>query len=179
MKLKVPKTERRRSNDSKARHIWRRVLLVLIVFVLLVLSGLHLLGLITGNKMLALPENAVATVLTPVQTGFSTVVDWVVEYFYKVKLRARIELEYNNLRQENEQLVYQAMLAEELQKKLTVYENLFDEVSLNESMNPLVATVIGRESGNYFSVFTLNKGAKDGITNYMAVTVDGALVGYT
>ncbi|MEG2208813.1 MAG: hypothetical protein RR065_11955, partial [Clostridia bacterium] len=119
MKLKVPKTERRRSNDSKARHIWRRVLLVLIVFVLLVLSGLHLLGLITGNKMLALPENAVATVLTPVQTGFSTVVDWVVEYFYKVKLRARIELEYNNLRQENEQLVYQAMLAEELQKKLT------------------------------------------------------------
>ena len=40
--------------------------------------------------------------------------------------------------------------------QLSVYENLYDEISVNESMNPLVATVIGRESGNYFSVFTIN-----------------------
>lgn len=179
MKLKVPKTERRKSTDSKARRIWRRVVLIGIAVVLLGLAGTHLLALITGNKMLAAPENGVASVLTPIQTGFSAAVDWVVEYLYKLKLRSRLELEYNNLKQENEQLVYQAMLAEELQKKLAVYETLYDEISLNESMNPLVATVIGRESGNYFSVFTINKGSKDGVEDYMAVTMNGALVGYT
>ena len=179
MKLKAPKTERKRSSDSRAARVIRRIVLILLVTVLLGLAGSHLFHLITGNALLAVPENTVAGVLTPVQSGFSSVVDWVVDYLYKLKLRSRIELEYNNLKQENEQLVYDAMLVEELQQKLSVYENLYDEISVNESMNPLVATVIGRESGNYFSVFTINKGLNDGVQDYMAVTMDGALVGYT
>lgn len=179
MKLKVPKTERRKSADSRAKHIWRRVVIILIAVVLLGLAGTRLFGLITGNDLLKKPEEAVASVVTPLQTGFSSVVDWIVDYLYRLKLRSRLELEYNNLKQENEQLVYQAMLADELQKKLSVYENLYDEVSQNELMNPLVATVIGRESGNYFSVFTINKGSDEGINDFMAVTMDGALIGYT
>ena len=179
MKLKVPKTERKRSSDSRWKRVIRTIVVVLLVVVIMGLAGTHLFALITGNELLAAPENAVSSVLTPVQTGFSSVVDWVVDYLYKLKLRARIELEYNNLQQENEQLIYDAMLVEELQHKLSVYENLYDEISANESMNPLVATVIGRESGNYFSVFTINKGSNDGVEDYMAVTMDGALVGYT
>lgn len=179
MKLKVPKTERKRSGDSRWKRIFKTVVLVVLVLILLGLSGTHLFALITGSDLLAAPENQVAGVITPIQTGFSSVVDWVVDYLYKLKLRARIELEYNNLKQENEQLIYDAMLVEELQHKLSVYENLYDEISANESMNPLVATVIGRESGNYFSVFTINKGLNDGVEDYMAVTMDGALVGYT
>ena len=179
MKLKVPKTERKRSSDSRWKRVIRTIVVVLLVVVIMGLAGTHLFALITGNELLAAPENAVSSVLTPVQTGFSSVVDWVVDYLYKLKLRSRIELEYNNLKQENEQLIYDAMLVEELQHKLSVYENLYDEISANESMNPLVATVIGRESGNYFSVFTINKGSNDGVEDYMAVTMDGALVGYT
>lgn len=179
MKLKVPKKERRKSGDSRGKHILRNVMIVLCVLALMGLAGTHLLKLITGNEMLAIPENGVAAVVTPLQSGFASVVNWISDYFYTLKLRSRLELEYNNLRQENEQLTYQAMLAEELQHKLSVYENLFDEVSDNERLNPLVATVIGRESGNYFSVFTINKGTRDGIQDYMAVTMNGALVGYT
>ena len=52
--------------------------------------------------------------LTPVQTGFSSVVDAVVNYLRTLKLRANLEIAYNEIKQENEQLVYQAMLAEEL-----------------------------------------------------------------
>ena len=179
MKLKVPKKERRKSGDSRGKHILRNVMIVLSVLALMGLAGTHLLKLITGNEMLAIPENGVAAVVTPLQSGFASVVNWISDYFYTLKLRSRLELEYNNLRQENEQLTYQAMLAEELQHKLSVYENLFDEVSDNEQLNPLVATVIGRESGNYFSVFTINKGTRDGVKDYMAVTMSGALVGYT
>ena len=179
MKLRVPKKERRKSGDSRGKHILRNVLIVLSIMALMALAGAHLLRLITGNEMLAVPENGVAAVVTPLQSGFASVVNWISDYFYTLKLRSRLELEYNNLRQENEQLTYQAMLAEELQHKLSVYENLFDEVSDNEQLNPLVATVIGRESGNYFSVFTINKGTRDGIRDYMAVTMSGALVGYT
>lgn len=179
MKLKIPKKERKHASDTRLGRGLKRVVIVLIVLVLMGLAGSHLLYLITGSELAAIPENQVAGAITPIQTGFSSVVDWVVDYLYKLKLRSRIELEYNNLKQENEQLVYNAMLVEELQQKLSVYENLYDEISVNESMNPLVATVIGRESGNYFSVFTINKGLTDGVQDYMAVTMDGALVGYT
>ena len=179
MKLKVPKTERKRPQDSRLRRILRRALIIALVVGLMGLAASHLLALITGYDVLAVPEEGVSAVMTPLQTGFSTVVDWVVDYLYTLKLRARIELEYNQLKTENEQLVYDAMLAEEMQHKLSVYENLYDEISVNESLNPLVATVIGRESGNYFSVFTINKGSNDGVEDYMAVTMDGAMVGYT
>lgn len=179
MKLKFRKKERKRSAGSRVSRGLKYTIITLICIALIGLSGLRLLHLITGNELTAIPEEAIAGAVTPLQSGFSSVVDWVVDYLYKLKLRSRIELEYNNLKQENEQLVYEAMLVEELQQKLSVYENLYDEISVNESMNPLVATVIGRDSGNYFSVFTINKGTRDGVQDYMAVTMDGALVGYT
>ena len=182
MKLKIPKTEKR-SSDSRFKRVVRTVLTWAVVLALLGLAGSHMLSLIVKDDPLhsiaAAPENAVSSAVAPVQSAFSGLVDGISDYLYKLKLRSRIELEYNNIKQENEQLIYNAMLVEELQHKLSVYENLYDEVSANESMNPLVATVIGRESGNYFSVFTINKGTKDGVQDYMAVTMDGALVGYT
>jgi len=179
MRMKVPKTERRRSKDSKGRRILKGVLVTTVVLLVVGLAGLHLGGVIFGNDTLLLGDELVSRVITPAQSGFSSVVDWAVDRLYQLKLYSRLELEYNNLRQENEQLVYRAMLADELQYKLSVYENLYDEISVNESMNPLVATVIGREAGNYFSVFTINKGSNDGVKEFMAVTMDGALVGYT
>ncbi|MBE5801485.1 MAG: rod shape-determining protein MreC [Clostridiales bacterium] len=179
MKLKVPKTERRKSNDSKGRQIAKRVISFLVVLVLLAAVGLHLFRLFSGNENLRFGDDFVSRLMSPLQTGFAGIVDWAVDRLYELKLQSRLELEYNNLRQENEQLVYRAMLADELQYRLSVYENLYDEISVNESMNPLVATVIGRESGNYFSVFTINKGSDDGVQDFMAVTMDGALVGYT
>lgn len=179
MRLKVPKTERRKSKDTKGRRIIKAVVVLTAVIVVVGLVGLHLAGVIFGNDSLLAGDELVSRVITPAQNGFSSVVDWVVDRLYQLKLYSRLELEYNNLRQENEQLVYRAMLADELQYKLSVYENLYDEISVNESMNPLVATVIGREAGNYFSVFTINKGSNDGVKEFMAVTMDGALVGYT
>ena len=43
----------------------------------------------------AVPEEGVSAVMTPLQSGFSAVVDWVADYLYTLKLRSRIELEYN------------------------------------------------------------------------------------
>jgi len=183
MRQKVPKAERRKKTDSNAKRVFRRMIAAVAVVVLLMLAALHILGLVTDDEDLKgtfeTPENAVAGIMTPIQTGFSSVVESVVNYLYKLKLRANLEIAYNEVKDENEQLVYQAMLADELQYKLSVYEDLYDEISVNESMNPLVATVIDRESGNYFSVFTINKGTDDGVEDYMAVTMEGALVGYT
>ena len=173
----------RNTSNTRRWRGFRRAVIVIVVLVLLALAASHLFALILKDDEISddlrAPENAIATVLTPLQTGFSSVVDAVVEYLRTLKLRANLETAYNDIKLENEQLVYQAMLSDELQYRLSVYEDLYDEISVNESLNPVVATVIGRTDGNYFSVFTINKGTNDGVTEFMAVTMEGALVGYT
>lgn len=179
MRLKAPGTEKRAPADTKSRRVLRRTILIGLGLLLVALVGFRIFGQITGSPILTAPEEAVQAVVTPVQSGFSGVVNSVIEYLRKLKLRVTLESEYNKVKQENERLAYRAMLADELAYELSVYETLFGEVSVNESLNPIVCEVIDRESGNYFSVFTINKGSNDGISDFMAVTMDGALVGYT
>lgn len=187
-----PKKARVRPARPKRRReapSWlRRAMIVLVTVVILFTLGFMVLSRVLSGQMAgdgggsqrlqsmaAAPEGLIARIVTPIQSAFSNLTEGIAGYFRTMKLRANIETEYNKLRAENEQLVYQAMLAEELQQKLSSYENMFDEVSANESMNPLTATVIGRTDGNYFSTFTINRGTRDGVEDYMAVTISGAL----
>ena len=163
---------------------WLRAMLkTTIVIILVVFIVVMILARVNDDPevdaLLRAPENTVAQVITPAQDIFSQGVDLVVGYLRKLKLRSNLEMEYNRLKDEYDQLVYEAMLAEELQNKLSAYETLIDEIRLNESMQPIVATVIGRDEGTYSATMQINKGRNDGIEDFMVVTVDGALVGYT
>ena len=154
--------------------------LAVITAVLLGSVGLYMPARIYPEvPLLEAPENAISQVMTPVQSFFAGLTDSIVGYLRSLKLRANIENEYNALRAENEQLVYKAMLADELQQTLSQYEDLSDEIAANAGMKPLLCSIIGRSDNNYFSTFTINKGSTDGVEEYMAVTISGALVGYT
>ncbi len=159
--------------------VLRGFILTIVTLILLLTAGSYILRRITGFSVLEAPENAVSSIITPVQTFFSGITESVAGYFRSMKLRSNIEAEYNALRAENEQLVYKAMLAEELQQTLYQYQDLSAEIQANANMRPIVATVIGRSDSNYFSTLTINKGTGDGVEDYMAVTINGALVGYT
>ena len=159
----------------------RRVLLVAITVVIMLLLGVMVLYRVMPGApdMLSQPESLVARIITPIQSAFSSVTESIAGYMRTLKLRANLEAEYNSLRAENEQLVYKAMRADELEYQLAQYKDIYDEMSANEKMNPIACTVIGKGDGNYFSTFTINRGSRDGIEDYMAVTISGALVGYT
>lgn len=164
----------------RSHPVIRGFILTAITLVLLIIAGSYIFHRIfTDVSVLSAPENAVSSVMTPIQSFFSGITENIVGYFRSMKLRSNIEAEYNALRAENEQLVYKAMLADELQQTLSQYEDLSDEITANRNMKPIVATVIGRSDANYFSTMTINKGLDDGVENYMAVTISGALVGYT
>ena len=171
-------TTRKRSRGD--HRILRGVILTLITLVLLFTVAAYIFHRLSpSTPVLGEPENMISRVMTPVQSFFSGLTEGVASYFRSMKLRSNIEAEYNALRAENEQLVYKAMLAEELQQTLSQYEDLSDEIKANSSMQPIICTVIGKSDSNYFSTFTINKGKNDGIDDYMAVTISGALVGYT
>ena len=166
--------------ERRPHPLLRGIVLALVTLILLLTAGSYILHrIIPGFDVLGAPENAVSGIFTPIQSFFSNITESVAGYFRSMKLRSNIEAEYNALRAENEQLVYKAMLADELQQTLSQYEDLSDEIAANAGMRPIVATVIGRSDANYFSTMTINKGTEDGVEDYMAVTISGALVGYT
>jgi rod shape-determining protein MreC len=166
--------------EKKERPRLRKVVAWLVcAFLLLVIGIMVFASIFPTTGLLQVPGSVVADTVTPVQNIFASVTNSVVNYLRTLKLRSNLEYEYNRIKAENEQLIYQSMRVDELEEMLAASENLDPEISANAAMNPITCTVIGRDSGNYFSVFDINKGSNDGIENYMAVTTDGALVGYT
>lgn len=164
----------------RAHPVIRGFVLVMVTLVLLLAVASYIFHRVpNAPAVLGVPENAIGSAVTPVQDFFSGLTETVFGYFRSMKLRANIEAEYNALRAENEQLVYKAMLADELQNTLSQYEDLSEEIRANQEMRPIICTVIGKSDSNYFSTMTINKGTADGVEDYMAVTISGALVGYT
>lgn len=164
----------------KEHRFLRGFMLTAITIVLLLTVAAYIFHRISPDTPgLGKPESLISRIVTPVQSLFSGVSETFAGYFRTLKLRATLEEEYNKLREENEQLVYQAMLADELKHTLSQYQDLSDEINANINMRPIVCTIIGKSDSNYFSTFTINKGLDDGVEDYMAVTISGALVGYT
>jgi len=172
--------------DEKSRRarkphpVLRGLILTLVTAVLLIAAASFIFHrIIPEAPYLGAPESAIGNLVSPVQSFFSGITETFVGFLRTLKLRANLENEYNALRARNEQLEYKAMLADELQNTLSQYEDLSDEIAANAAMRPIVCTVIGKSDSNYFSTMTINKGTADGVEDYMAVTISGALVGYT
>lgn len=158
----------------------RGTLLGIITAILIIIIGSIIFsGIYPDVEVLDKPQSFISRIITPVQSLFSDITEIFADFFRSQKLKANIETEYNAVVAENEQLVYKAMLADELQHTLSQYEDMADEIKANANMQPIVCTVIGKSDSNYFSTFTINKGSNDGIEDYMAVTYSGALIGYT
>ncbi len=116
-------------------------------------------------------------VLIPVQRGINTAGGWVrskvenLEDLNKVKdenamLReqiAELTLENNSLLQERYEL-----------EGLRELYDLDDEYS---DLTKLAANVIGKDSGNWFNMFIIDKGSEDGVLVDMNVIAGGGLVG--
>ena len=161
----------------------RMFFLIMVTAVLLGCIGMMMLRrtMMAGTSWLRLPETVVSTSVGPVQNFFSGLSEYVFGYFRDLKYRANLEEQYQRVVAENEQLAIAAAFAEEYKRQLAMMEAMVEEINMgsNRELNPIICQVIGREQGNYFSTFTINQGSRAGIEPYMAVTIGGALVGYT
>lgn len=158
----------------------RMVLMGLITALILAFMGVMVLAQMYPDVgLLQLPEDSVATAVSPIQNAFYRLTRAVSDTLYRMKYYSNLEAEYEQLRIQNEDLVYRAMLTDELQHQLTQFEDMHAEIINNENLRPITCQVIGRDEGNYFSTFTINRGSRDDIEPFMAVTISGALVGYT
>ena len=148
------------------------VLLVLLIVVML-------LGNFFDQPLLDKPGEVISNIMTPVQKGVSSAVNWVTSYFRAMKYRNNLEYEYEQALRKLEELEDVSMIVKELENRLSACEELQIESVNHKAFNPVTATVIGHDTGNYFSTLELDKGTRDGVQDYMAVVLSGGLVGYT
>ena len=124
------------------------------------------------------PLNSIAgAIFEPMQKGINYAGTWLSDKADNLK-------NLNDVMEENEQLKEQVEeLTNELNTiKLEQYEldNLRELLALDQQYSDYKKTganVIGKDPGNWFSVFTIDKGSKDGIEVDMNVIAGGGLVG--
>lgn len=125
------------------------------------------------------PRQMVARVITPVQRTFAGATDAVVEYLRKLKYRSTLEEEYEKLQEKVDELTDRAMRVEALEYELSQLVDLNDEIQNNPRMDGIKANIIARDTSNYTYTLTIDAGSNQGVQNYMAVAIPGALIGYT
>ncbi|MCD7833529.1 MAG: rod shape-determining protein MreC [Lachnospiraceae bacterium] len=137
-----------------------------------------LIGISFVNSGIVSPVKQITGYLvTPVQKGINSFGSWL------SGLTDNFE-DAQSLREENESLKEQvATLTEENSLLVQEHEELerlrelYDLDEQYSSYEKVGANIIAKESGNWFNIFTIDKGADDGIEVDMNVIADGGLVG--
>ena len=172
--------EKKRKRVRSEKHSFIKNLLIIAVCAVLFLTvALMVLSNFVDHPLLILPRRWVTQVITPVQKTFSQVTESITDYLRMLKVRGTIEAEYEKLLQMVDDYANEAAQLEEYRRTVASLYDLLDEQKRNYDMNPIAATVIGTDAGNYFSTLTLDVGSKNGVEPYMAVISQGGLVGVT
>ncbi len=149
-------------------------------YVLLALTGVCVLlmfGSFTFGWVSGPVGDAASYVFIPMQRGLTTVGNWISDKTYELA-------NLKNVMKENEELKQQVdTLTDELNtKKLEQYdtEDLRELLALDEGYseyNKVAASVIGKDAGNWFDTFLIDKGSNDGISKGMNVITGRGVAG--
>lgn len=145
-------------------------------FLCVLCAGLVVLTMINSNIARPIRE-AVSTIILPVQKGMNQIGEWFSDKSDMLKELADLQEENERLKAENEELKHENVIASQQRAELERLRELLELDDVYADYPKIAARVIGKETGNWFSIFTIDKGLSDGIGLGMNVISDGGLVG--
>lgn len=137
-----------------------------------------LMALTIGTDLFNRPLNAAAGyVVVPFQQGISRVGQWLSSRSEElVQIRQLLE-ENASLREQVDELTVENTLLLQERAELNRLRELYKLESQYEDYRKVGAHITGRDTGNWYSVFQIDKGEDDGLALDMNVIADGGLVG--
>lgn len=146
-----------------------------LVLVVLCVSGIFI-GFTTDITTGPL-KNLVGRVLVPIQSGINHIGKGISGFADNLQTLKEVQKENDALQAEIDELrVENNFLKQELYE-LKELEALYELDQQYTSYEKVAARVIGKDPGNYFENFIVDKGKKDGLSVDMNVIADGGLVG--
>ena len=126
---------------------------------------------------ISLPENAVGSLVTPVQNAASSLTGWVRDKVGDLVNAGQLRADYEQLQVENMQLQYQISQLQEEARENERLTALLDARSRYDTLDPIYAKVIAKDAGRWFDMFSINRGQLSGVSRGMAVISADGLVG--
>lgn len=123
-------------------------------------------------------RGAVVTVLSPIEGAMTKVTDAIegfTDYFTEYD---RIKAENEELRRRLAELEDRSYRIDEIEKMNEWLVDYLDLAREHTEYDFAVANIVGREGGNYMTVFTLDVGTENGVTKDMPVVTSDGIVGY-
>ena len=150
-----------------------RVLFILLAVICIAFFGLSVFkGFSAGGS-----SSVVSMLLTPMQNGINSLGDLASGITEKQKTAEDYESENESLKEQVE--ILQSQLTS-MENNLAEYNDLLELLELSEkypAYDMTAARIIGKDPGNWYDTFTIDKGSNDGIQVDMNVIADNGLVG--
>lgn len=152
------------------------------LFISVIIISILLIVLITftsqGRTRPGIVEGILGRIITPIQRVFYTSGEFFENTFKNLYDLRNLKTENESLKAELETLKEQNRQLIQMALENNRLRNLLEFKEANSQFTYIGASVTGRDPGNWYDVYTINKGSKDGIEVNDAVIVDhGYLVG--
>ena len=163
----------KRFRNNKKRQLPTR-------YILWILTGICVIGIFVGLvfNIKGGPLNALAGyIFVPMQQGINNTGAWIFDKTNDFKTMKEIMAENEELKKKVDELTMQLSTTKLEQYELENYRELFELEQKYPSYEKVAASVVAKDSGNWFSTFTINRGSNHGIAEGMNVIAGSGLVG--
>lgn len=150
----------------------KQILIVLAIFLLV--ASVFTAGK-TGNANFI--ESTLGFIVTPLQKVSTNISSFFDDKFHNIKNQSDLKAENEELKSEIERLEREnkrLSLLDEENKKLSA---LLEIAQKYAAYDTTASQIIAKDPGNWYNIFVMDKGTKDGISANMVLTAEGGLVG--
>ncbi len=160
---------KKKFNDSlKSKYIL--IVITVLCLILIVLTFV--------TDMASGPVGYVAGyVITPVQNGLNQVGDWITERGAYLQNSTDLVAENEELKEKVDTLTAENNQLLQDKEELNRLRSLYELDKQYEDYEKIGARIIAKDAGNWFNVFTIDKGSANGIQVDQNVITEGGLVG--
>lgn len=124
------------------------------------------------------PVKALATgILSPMQKGINSIGNGIFSWNENIKTKEQLKEDNKVLQEKIDSLKMQNRILSQDQIELERLQELLKLKAKYKKYSTVGARVISKGSGNWFEIFAIDKGSKDGIKKNMNVIADNGLVG--
>ena len=165
--------KRIRSRNSKKKQIQTKYMLIVLTVVCILGIFGGLVFNINGGPL----KTIAGYIFVPMQQGINHTGSWIFNTANDFKTLSQVLEENKKLKEQNAELTNQLINAKIEQYELENLRELFNLSEKYPTYEKVAANVIAKDSGNWFSSFTINRGKNDGIEPGMNVIAGSGLVG--
>lgn len=157
------------------RFLRKRPLTIIVIVSILLIA----LAIFTsqGRQGMTFIEEAVGEVISPVQRVMYSCATFVHNYISDIKERHKLKQNYDSLTEKVAHLEKELLRMNELEKQNQRLKKLLDFATEREELVVTGARVTGKNPGNWFNVFIINKGKNHNVSVNMAVITEQGLIG--